>query len=166
MNNNSSSLLGKRKRSPDNNGNRRNTKRIKLNKHISFNNNPTIQEYNFSLTSNKLGMRKASTTRKAPKREALKTEENVKKYLNRSKRSAIVAHEYAKIMNRLDLSNENKIADIKKIVDHINAEGYNTDINLLLKSYIYTKYYNILTPFQREIYKHYYKREEGRLKKK
>lgn len=160
-NNNSKSLLGKRKRDSDNNINNRNTKRRKI-KNVNFNNVVNVKLFEPSgLLRRKV--ERHSTTRK---RNALTTIENVKKYLNRSATQAKVAHEYAKIINKLDLSNENKLADIKRIVTEIDAAGYNADTNLLLKSLLYTKYARSFTPRERDIFKIYFRREEERLKKK
>lgn len=172
MNNrdNQEKLSGKKRpRAPNNNGYNyhnesmwpRNTKRRKI-KSVSF--NPLAKVRSFiptgSLTRK---VNRHSTTRK---NKALLTEENRKQYLNRSAIQAKVAHEYAKIMNTLDLSNENKFYDIKLITDKINSSNFNTDMNLLLKEFIYRKYYSVLTPGQKSIYKMYFKQEEERLKGK
>jgi hypothetical protein len=163
MNNNTSkSLLGKRKRSPDNNGNNnRNTKRRKI-KNVNFNNVVNVKLFEpYGMLRKKVI--RHSTTRK---RNALMTEENHNIYLKRSVAQATVAHEYAKIMNKLDLNNENKMTDIKRVVREIDSAGYNTDMNLLLKSYIYKKYYRMLTPLQQGMFQRYFKHEEERLKRK
>lgn len=168
--NNQGILSGtKRKRNSNNNGNNypnesmwpRNTKRRKV-KNVTFSSLAKVRSFvpNGSLMRR---VNRHSTTRK---KNALMTEENRKQYLNRSAIQAKVAHEYAKIMNTLDLSNENKFYDIKLIIDKINSSNYNTDMNLLLKEFIYKKYYSALTPQQRNIYKLYFKKEEEKLKGK
>ncbi len=79
--------------------------------------------------------------------------------LNRSNMSSIIAHEYAKIVRELDLNNNDKFIDINKILEVINTSEYPANIDLGLKSYIYSKYRKALTPNERNIYKRYYENE-------
>ena len=83
--------------------------------------------------------------------------------LNRSEKDSISAHEYAKIMNRLNLNNEDKLHDINRILKEINNSQYPSNIDLGLKSYIYSKYRKGLTPYERDIYKKYYRNEMEKL---
>ncbi len=79
--------------------------------------------------------------------------------LNRSNKYSMIAHEYAKIVRDLDLNNNDKFVDINKILKVIDTSEYPANIDLGLRSYIYSKYRKALTPNERNIYKRYYANE-------
>jgi hypothetical protein len=79
--------------------------------------------------------------------------------LNRSNKYSMIAHEYAKIVRDLDLNNNDKFVDINKILEIIDTSEYPANIDLGLKSHIYSKYRKALTPNERSIYKRYYANE-------
>lgn len=83
--------------------------------------------------------------------------------LNRSNMSAMVAHEYAKIVSRLNLNNSNIVSNIDTITKKINEMDYPANIDLGLKIHIYNKYRKALTLNERNTYKKYIRSEKARL---
>lgn len=102
----------------------------------------------------------ARTTRRGKYSKNIQLPQNV---LNKSNKNAMVAHEYAKITHNLNIHNEDIILDIDKILKKINNSAYPININLGLKSHLYSKYRKGLTPNEREAYKKYYMNEMTRL---